>query len=316
MTGAGDGLYERMIDAAAGVYGAHAGCRAIHAKGTVCAGAFTPDPAAAGRSRAAHFAGPPVEVRVRFSNGSGDPAAHDGARDGRGMATKFLLPDGATTDLVAISRETFFVRTPEDFLTLMEARRPDPETGQPDFAKIGAFLEAHPESVGPIQSQLAAAPVASYLRTAFHAVHAFRLVNAAGEEAWVRWHWEPEAGVQTLDDADAQAREPDFLQAELAARLRAAPAAFVLQAELAAPDDPLDDPTVVWGEGRERVAMGRLELTGLATDRERDGDVLVFDPTRVTDGVQCGPDPILQARTFAYSESVRRRSGVGRDAMP
>jgi catalase len=60
--------------------------------------------------------------------------------------------------------------------------------------------------------------------------------------------------------------------------------------------------------------LGRLEVTGVATDRERDGDILVFDPMRITAGIECSDDPILQFRPHAYAESVYRRSGVRRDA--
>ncbi len=81
---------------------------------------------------------------------------------------------------------------------------------------------------------------------------------------------------------------------------------------LAQDGDPLDDPTAAWPEDRERVAIGRLEMTGLAFDREQDGDILVFDPTRVVDGIECSDDPILHARSWAYSESVLRRTGVQR----
>jgi catalase len=49
-------------------------------------------------------------------------------------------------------------------------------------------------------------------------------------------------------------------------------------------------------------------VTALAFDRERDGDVLVFDPTRVTEGIQLSDDPILHARAGAYSVSVARRT--------
>jgi catalase len=49
-------------------------------------------------------------------------------------------------------------------------------------------------------------------------------------------------------------------------------------------------------------------LSGLALDRERDGDVLVFDPTRVTDGIRVTDDPILLARPGAYSVSIARRT--------
>ena len=72
-------------------------------------------------------------------------------------------------------------------------------------------------------------------------------------------------------------------------------------------DDP-DDPTVAWPEDRERVEVGRLELTGPDTTRERDGDILVFDPTRVTDGIELSDDPILRFRPRAYSVSVAHRT--------
>ena len=57
---------------------------------------------------------------------------------------------------------------------------------------------------------------------------------------------------------------------------------------------------------------GRLEITRLAHDREQGDDVLVFDPTRVTDGIELSDDPILRFRTHAYAESVLRRTGVAR----
>jgi catalase len=51
-------------------------------------------------------------------------------------------------------------------------------------------------------------------------------------------------------------------------------------------------------------------VTGLAHDREQGDDVLVFDPTRVTDGIELSDDPILRFRPHAYAESVLRRTGV------
>jgi catalase len=62
------------------------------------------------------------------------------------------------------------------------------------------------------------------------------------------------------------------------------------------------------------VELGRIEFTGLDTSREQGDDVLVFDPTRVTDGIECSPDPILHIRSHAYSVSVEKRSGVPRPA--
>jgi catalase len=36
--------------------------------------------------------------------------------------------------------------------------------------------------------------------------------------------------------------------------------------------------------------------------------VLVFDPTRVTDGIELSGDPILAFRTQAYGVSIARRT--------
>ena len=90
------------------------------------------------------------------------------------------------------------------------------------------------------------------------------------------------------------------------------PAVFTLSVQLAEPGDSTDDPTVAWPAERERVTLGRLEVTAAAIDRERGGDILVFDPTRVCDGIECSDDPILHFRSVAYAESVFRRSGVRR----
>ena len=71
-----------------------------------------------------------------------------------------------------------------------------------------------------------------------------------------------------------------------------------------------DPPTVTWPDERERVEVGRLVLDGPETERERGGDILVFDPTRVTDGIEVSDDPILLFRPRAYSVSVERREAT------
>lgn len=303
-----DAISERLVDTLQAITGRHEGQRAAHARGVLCAGTFRPSAAAAEVCRAPHFAGGPHRAHARLSNGSGDPAARDSARGGHGLAVKVYLPDGATTDVVALTLETFFVRTVEDFIAFGEARVPDPETGAPDLARIGEFLGEHPETLPAVQATMTTRPPESYARLAYHAIHAFRLTAPDGSERWVRWHWIPEAGAGTLSDEEARALPRDYLALEIAERLGRGPVAFALEAEIAQEGDPLDDPTAAWPEGRERVEMGRLELTGIAHDRERDGDVLVFDPVRVCDGIDLSADPILHARSGAYRVSVARRT--------
>ena len=289
-------------------YGVHAGHRAAHAKGVLCAGTFSATSDAAKHSRAAHLQGGETRVHVRFSNGSGNPTLPDGKRDGRGMAVKFYLPDGSTTDIVTVTLPAFFVRTPAELIEFNDARRPDPATGKPDMAKVGAFLQEHPETLPAAAAAVAMPFAASFAQLTYNALHAFELVGADGSRRHVRYHLVPDAGDASITEEDAAGRDPDFLQQELAQRLESGPVAFHLDTTVAADGDPVDDPTTIWPEERERVRLGTLQITGLAFDRERDGDILVFDPTRVTDGIKLTDDQILLARKAAYSESVRRRT--------
>jgi catalase len=305
-----DRLAEEVVDAINDVSGVHPGHRVAHAKGTLCAGTFTATAAAARLTRAAHMQGEPVRATVRFSNGGGDPRIPDYATEGRGMAVKLYLPDGKRTDMVALSLPVFFARTPEDFLDFTRARKPDPATGRPDPERIGAWLGAHPEAGPAIQAAVTAPPPASYATCEYNGIHAFRYVNAEGEDRFVRFRWEPDAGVQTLSADEARERAPDYLQEEILARVSESGAAFRLVLTLAELGDPVDDPTAAWPPERATVVAGRLELTGPETEREREGDVLVFDPTRLTDGIELTEDPILRFRPRAYAASVERRSGV------
>src|SRR5437764_6046262 len=303
-----------VVDAINDVSGSHPGYRAAHAKGVVCAGGFTASPDAKAVSRAAHLQGEPVRTTVRLSNGAGDPTRPDGANDGRGLSVKFYLPDGSRTDIVVITLPLFFVRTPEDFLAFTRARKPDPETGQPDLEKVGAFLAAHPEAGPAIQFQLGMPAPASRAPLRYHGTHAYRFQAADGTARYGRYRFEPEAGEAWLDAEEAKAKPPDYLEDELSERLASAPVAFSLQVQLAEDGDPTDDPTAQWPDEREIVRLGRLEVTGPDTERERGDDVLVFDPTRVTDGIECSDDPILRFRPQAYSESVARRTGAAATA--
>jgi catalase len=310
-----DELARRAVDAIEAISGHHPGCRAAHAKGTLCAATFTPTADARRLTRAAHFQGGPVRAHVRFSNGSGDPNASDcEPREGRGMATKFYLADGTTTDVIGITLPAFFVNTVDGFFDFCRARTPEAETGEPDPAAIGVFLEQHPEALTAGAAVLAATPPESYLRCAYNSLHAYRFVDHDGGSRFVRYRWEPESGEATLTVEEAEARGPDYLQGDLATRLADAPGAFELSVQVAGEADDVDDPSVPWPDERERVTVGRLEVTGLAHDREQGDDVLVFDPTRVTGGIELSDDPILRFRTRAYAESVLRRTGVARDA--
>ena len=301
-------LSKDMVEALNDRYGVHPGFRAVHSKGICCRGTFTAEERASALTRAPHLQGDPVPATVRFSNGSGSPTRHDGARDGRGMATRFHVGDGMETDIVALTLPAFFVRTPEDFLEFTRAQKPDPETGKPDLAVIEKFVNAHPETQLAIGYSMFMEPPTSYAQCRYNSIHAFKWINAGGDEQFIRYRWEPEAGEANLTEEESRGRDRNYLREEMTERLSRGPAAFTLQVQLAEGGDDPADPTQPWPDERKILSVGRLEITDL--DQQADCEAWVFDPTRVIDGIECSDDRILHARPGAYSVSYERRAGT------
>src|SRR6266446_10198998 len=109
-------------------------------------------------------------------------------------------------------------------------------------------------------------------------------------------------------ERDASKRSANFLREELENRLRNGPIVFRLLLQLAGQNDPTDDVTALWPADRPLVELGRLEITGISQTGADDERRLVFDPTNLTDGIELSADPILLARSAAYSISYDRRS--------
>ena len=301
-------LIVEIIDTLETINGAHPGHRRIHARGTVCEGSFTPTAEAAALSTAAHFRSE-VPATARLSNASGDPSTSDANPiAGRGMAVKFHHPDGASSDIVSVPLPVFMVRTAEDFLAFTKARLPDPETGQADPEKLGAFVAEHPETMRALQLGLPAlAPTKSFATSDANSLHAFGLVDGDGDTTWGRYSWVPEEGVQHLSEDEVAAAGDHYLQDEIHERLAGGSAAFALEFTKANEGDSLIDPTEPWEGEHEVVDLGRLELTGVLEDAEEEG-VLVFDPMNLCEGIEPSDDEILAARPKAYSVSIERRT--------
>ncbi|BBX66527.1 catalase-related peroxidase [Mycobacterium saskatchewanense] len=301
---------DEAIEAIRGTGGAQPGSRALHAKGTLYRGRFTAGPEAAKLSRAKHLDGSAVPALFRFSNGSGNPTQRDALPGVRGLAVKLTLPDGSTTDVSTQTARLFVSSTPEGFVDLLKAMRP----GLTQPLRLGKYFLTHPRLLGalPVLRDANRVPE-SYATVSYHGLHAFRWVAADGSSRFVRYHLRPAAGEHFLDGSAARRRDPDFLHHELNHRLAGAPVRFDFVVEIAGPNDSTIDPSAAW-RGSEKVVVGNFEITGLDTEREHGNDIVVFDPMRVTDGIEASDDPVLRFRTLAYSASVKLRTGVDRGA--
>jgi catalase len=259
-------------------------------------------------SRAPHLQGQAVPTVIRFANASGNPDVHDGLANTRSLAVKFQLADGKNADILANSIEGFPVRTPEDFLAFLRAQLPDSVTGQPAPDAVPRFLGSHPAARAFIERLMRKPVPASYGQTSYHAEHAFRFTAANGTSRFGRYHWMPEAGEAFLSPDESSTRNANFLRDELETRLRNGPVVFRLILQLAGEGDPTDDVTALWPADRTMVELGRLGVTGISPTSAADERRLVFDPTNLTDGIELSADPILLARSSAYSISYDHRS--------
>ena len=303
-----DTVIAQLVKAMRTLAGSHPGFRPVHAKGIVCSGTFRGAPQARDVSRALHLQGQAVPTVIRFANASGNPGVHDGVASTRSLAAKFQLPDGKNADILANSVEGFPVRTPEDLLAFLRAQLPDSVTGQPAPDAIPRFVETHPAARAFIE-RLTQKPVpASYGQASYHGEHAFRFTASDGTSRFGRYHWVPEAGEAYLSPDEASTRNANFLREELESRMRNSPVVFHLLLQLAGEGDPTDDVTALWPADRPLVELGRLEVSAISPTSAADERRLVFDPTNLTDGIDLSADPILLARSAAYSISYDHRS--------
>jgi catalase len=302
----GSEAIKETIDALERNSGKHPGYRRAQARGVCLKGVFTPSGEAAGLTQAAHLRDEAVPVTVRFSDSDGNPAVSDAGFVAHGLTVRFHLPDGSDTDLIALSLPVFIAATPQDFIEVVDALQPDPETHAPDPARLGAYIKAHPRTAASFTAVDVPPPV-SYGTVGYRALHAYIWVGPAGQRQAVRYRWEPAAGVAALTDQEAAARAPDYLTQEILERVVSTPVTFTLHVQLAADGDPTNDSTVAWPDDRPEIVAGRLVLTAPVEDPEH-WNAEGFDPTRTTPGIELSDDPLLAFRAKTYAESHRRRS--------
>ena len=288
--------------------GPHAGFRSNHAKGIVVLGEFTPAKSAASITKAVHLQKTSSPVVLRFSDATGVPNIPDadGNAFPKGIAIRFNLEDGTSTDIVSISTNDFPVSNPEDFLGLLNAiAASGPNAAKP--TPVEQFLGSHPAALEFVQ--MPKLPPVSFATQSFFGVNAFKFTNAKGVTQYGRYRITPVNGAQFLSKEEAAKATPNYLFEELPIRLAKSPASYKLSVQLAEKGDVLNDATVVWPDSRKQVELGTLVIKNVNADGLKYEKSTMFNPLALVDGIEASEDPILLARPAAYAVSFGRRIG-------
>lgn len=289
-----------LVDALHTAFGKHQGARAVHAKGIILEGTFTPDARAKELTKAPHLQSESCKATVRFSNFTGIPDNSPNANP-RGMGIRFHLPDGSTTDIVGHSFNGFPVANSDQFRELLLSLG----ASGPDAAKptaLDKFLASHPIAKTFLTTQKTPA---SYATISYFGVNALKFTNAKGESHFVRYQFVPEKE-ELLSDAQRDKAGASYLMDDIKTRIAAHPIKFEMFAQLAESGDKIDDPSVAWPDSRKRVPLGKIEITKLAANTPEEDKALVFSPANVPDGIEPA-DPMLKFRSRAYSISGGER---------
>jgi catalase len=297
-----------MIDAFELANGRKSGFRRNHAKGVGVSGAFESNGAGVSLSKASVFQKGRVPVLGRFALAGGQPYLPDVQGKVRSMALLFELPDGEEWRTGMNDIPVFNVNTAQAFYENLLASVPDPSTSKPDPQKIARFLRENPASAKALQLIGAQPRSSGFENDTFNSLNAFRFVNEAGTSVFVRWSMVAVEPAKPPVDAALAARR-NYLFDGLVASIHQHPLQWHLVVTVAEPGDPTNDATLPWPADRRRVDVGTLTIDRIeseATSRARDVN---FDPLVLPVGMTASDDPLLSARSAAYSESFTRREG-------
>lgn len=294
---------EELVDAQHKGFGFHGG-RAVHAKGIVLEGKFTPDPQACRLTIARHLQKDVTDIVVRFSNFTSllDIADNLKEANARGFAIKFIGPYGFTTDIVAHSYNGFPVKTTDDFRDfLMALAVSGPGSAKP--TEVEKYLESHPATKAFALNQK---NPASYATINYFAANSFKFTNAARISTYIRYQFIPQEGEQLLTDEELAAMSPSYLMDDIRARIAIKPVKINMFAQLAGQNDVIDDPSVAWPDSREKVLLGVLEIDKISANSPEQDKALIFIPNNLPAGIETA-DPMLDFRAKAYPISLNGR---------
>ena len=198
--------------------------RVVHARGYGAHGFFENYKSLAKYTRADLFqrAGEKTPAFVRFSTVAGSKGSFDLARDVRGFAVKLYTQEG-NWDIVGNNIPVFFIQDAIKFPDIIHAVKQEPDRAFPQAQSahdnFWDFISLTPESMHMIMWVMSdrAIPRSFRFMEGF-GVHTFRLVNAKGKSTFVKFHWKPKLGLQSVvwnEAVKINGADPDFHRRDL-----------------------------------------------------------------------------------------------------
>ena len=291
------------------VNGSHPGFRRNHAKGVCVSGYFESNGRGVGLSKAAVFRSGRVPVIGRFALAGGQPHAADAPQTVRSMALLFKLPDGEEWRTGMNNIPVFPVKTAQAFHDQLLASALDPATGKPDPDIMKAFIARNPETAKAM-SLIGDRPVSSgFDNSTYNSLNAFRFINASGAVASVRWSMVPVQAFEPISTTDPGKAGKNYLFDALIAAIHSHPLQWRLVVTVGQSGDPTDDATRPWPPDRQQIDVGTLTIDRVESEDTSPTRDINFDPLILPDGIAGSDDPLLSARSAAYSQSFTRREG-------
>jgi catalase len=298
--------------------------RVVHARGYGAHGYFENYEPLTDLTRADPFseAGLRTQVFVRFSTVAGNKGSFDLARDVRGFATKFYTREG-NWDLVGNNIPVFFIQDAIKFPDVVHAVKQEPDRAFPQAQSahnnFWDFVSLLPESTHMLMWIMSdrAIPRSFRFMEGF-GVHTFRLVNAEGRSTFVKFHWKPKQGLQSVvwnEAVKINGADPDFHRRDLwDAITQGDYPEWELGLQLF--DDEFADrfgfdildPTKIIPEEEVPVRrVGRLVLDRMPENFFHDTEQVAFCTQNVVPGIDFTNDPLLQGRNFSYLDTQLNR---------
>ncbi|TAX71708.1 catalase [Rhizobium leguminosarum] len=300
--------------------------RVVHARGYGAHGYFETYESLAAYTRADLFQRPGEKTKafVRFSTVAGSKGSSDLARDVRGFAVKLYTQQG-NWDLVGNNIPVFFIQDAIKFPDVIHSVKPEPDKEFPQAQSahdnFWDFITLTPESMHMIMWVMSdrAIPRSFRFMEGF-GVHTFRFVNAADESTFVKFHWKPKLGLQSVAWNEAvkiNGADPDFHRRDLWQAIQSgAFPEWELCVQLFDQDfadtfdfDILDPTKLIPEEILPVKPIGRLVLDRMPENFFAETEQVAFMTQNVPPGIDFSNDPLLQGRNFSYLDTQLKRLG-------